>query len=326
MRVPALPIALAALVMLAGCENDSPSLVSPEDLPLLHLEPVGAPIQVLGFSGPESMVHDPVADLYFVSNVNGHPQILSNDGFISRVAPDGSIDELHWIQGGESGVILHAPTGMVLVGDVLYVADADAVRLFDRASGAPLAAWTVPLATEEVPGVPGVDWVRGALLNGMCSGPRGEVYVTATGMDISLEFDLAPTGQDAVFRFHDGVPVPIAQGGQLAGPNGCEVVGSNVYVAPLFSPDVYRLNPSGRQFHVATLPQGGLDGLIRVDGSLFVSAVFGGSIYRISLGGSDVTEVMSGLVTPADLGFDHTRNTLLIPSLFGDFLLLQPMD
>jgi hypothetical protein len=325
-RVPALPMALAALVVLAGCENEGPSLVSPEGLPTLHLEPVGVPIEVPGFSGPESMVHDPVADLYFVSNVNGHPQVLSNDGFISRVNPDGSIQDLKWIQGGESGVTLHAPTGMVLVGDVLYVADADAVRLFDRTSGAPIASWTVPLATEEVPGMPGVDWVRGALLNGMCSGPRGEVYVTATGMDISLGFDIVPTGEDAVFRFQDGMPVPIAQGGQLGGPNGCEVVGSNVYVAPLFSPDVYRLNSSGRRFHVATLPQGGLDGLIRVDGSLFVSAVFGGSIYRITLGGSDVTEVISGLVTPADLGFDHSRSTLLIPSLFGDFLLLQPME
>lgn len=325
MRLQTMLLVLTIPLLLLGCESEEPSPLSPADSPLLHLEPVGDPIQVPGFSGPESMVHDPVADLYFVSNVNGHPQILSNDGFISRVAPDGTITDLHWIEGGEGGVTLHAPTGMVLVGDVLYVADADAVRSFDRVTGAPIASWPVPLATEEVPGMPGVDWVRGALLNGMCSGPRGEIYATATGIDISMTFDIEPTGQDAVLRFRDGAPVPIAEGAHLAGPNGCQVVGSNVYIAPLLSADVYRLNPSGRQFHVATLPMDGLDGLIRADGSLFVSSVFGGSIFRISLGGSDVTELMSGQVTPADLGFDHTRNTLLIPSLFGDFLLLQPM-
>lgn len=325
MHVCVLPLALVgASLFLVGCGTEDSSVLSPDQLPLLGLDPVGEPTEVPGFSGPESMVHDPVADLYFVSNINGHPQILSNDGFISRVSPNGTITDLHWIQGGQAGVTLHAPTGMVLVGDVLYVADADAVRLFDRATGAPVASWPVPLATEEA--VPGVDWVRGALLNGMCSGPRGEIYLTATGMDISLAFEIVPTGQDAVYRFEDGAPVPIAQGAHLAGPNGCQAVGSNVYVAPLFSAEVYRLNPSGRRFHVATLPMDGLDGLIRADGSLFVSSVFGGSIFRISLGGSDVTEVMSGLLTPADLGFDHTRNTLLIPSLFGDFVLLQPME
>jgi hypothetical protein len=39
-------------------------------------------------------------------------------------------------------VTLHAPRGMSIVGDTLWVADADAVRGFDRRSGAPLAAST----------------------------------------------------------------------------------------------------------------------------------------------------------------------------------------
>lgn len=322
----ALSLALVVLISAAGCSEEPTGPTAAAEAPLLQLDPVGAPLVVMGFSAPESALHDPVADVYLVSNVNGHPQVLSDDGFISRVSPAGDIIELEWIKGGQNGVVLHAPTGIVLVGDVLYVSDADAVRLFDRESGAPLASWPVPVDTEEVPGLPGLDWVRGVVLNDVCAGPRGEIYLTATGIDIDLAFDLAVTGEDAVYAFADGVPVPIAEGPALAGPNGCIVRGGNVHVVPLLDTEAYRLNPSGARFHVASLPQDGLDGLVEAGGFVYASSIFGGEIYRMSAGGSQVATILTDLVSPADLGFDYQRRRLLIPSLFGNFLMIQPME
>jgi hypothetical protein len=316
---------LSSLVLLTACGGPLGAPLEPESAAALRLEPIGGPQVVEGFATPESAIHDAVADVYLVSNVNGHPQILSNDGFISRVSPEGEILELEWIRGGENGVVLHAPTGITLVGDILYVADADAVRLFDRASGEPLDSWEVPVEVEAVPDAPDLEWVRGVLLNAVCAGPRGDIHLTATGIEIDLAFDLAPTGQDAVYRFRDGVPEAIATGPDLAGPNGCVVRGGNVHIAPLLSNEVYRLNASGRRFHVATLPQGGLDGFVDVGGFTFVSSIFGGQIFRMSAGGAQVTTILEDLVSPADIGFDHDRRRLLIPSLFGDFLLIQPM-
>lgn len=326
MPAPRFGVGLLALALLAGCAEEAPPLLAPDDSALLRLDPAGPPQLVEGFSTPESVVHDPIADVYLVSNVHGHPQILSNDGFVSKVSPAGEILELEWIRGGENDVTLHAPTGMVLVDDILYVADADAVRLFDRATGDPIGSWAVPVSTEEVPGGAGLEWVRGVLLNAVCAGPRGEIYLTATGIDIDLEFDLAPTGEDAVYRFVAGAPVAIAEGGDLAGPNGCIVQGANVLIAPLLSDQVYRLNPSGRRFHVTTLPEGGLDGIVQAGGFVFASSIFGGEIYRMSAGGAQVVTILDGLVSPADIGFDHQRRRLLIPSLFGDFLLIQPLE
>lgn len=325
MRRGPVSVFLLPIVLAAGCTEQSGTPVSPEGVVQLRLEPVGAAIQTAGFSTPESMVHDATADVYLVSNVNGHPQLLTNDGFISRVRPDGTIEELEWIKGGENGVTLHAPTGLVLVGDVLYVADADAVRLFDRVTGAPVDSWPVPVNIETVPELD-VQRVTNILLNGVCAGPRGDVYLAGTGIHITLELDLVPTGEDAVYAFRNGAPVPIAQGADLMGPNGCSVVGANVFVNTLLSNEVYRLNASGKRFPVATLPEGGLDGFVRVDGFFFVGSVFGGTVYRLSVGGAQVTEVLSELVSPADLGFDHERNRLLIPSLFGDFVMIQPME
>jgi hypothetical protein len=317
---------LMAAVLGAACAQDIPLLPDGSTASLARTQALPPPIVVEDeFRTPESAVHDPVADLYLVSNVNRHPQILSNDGFISRIAPDGTVLELEWIRGGVDGVILHAPTGLALDGDVLYVADADAVRLFHRETGEPLATWPVPVRTEPVPGMPGTEWVRDVLLNDVCIGPRGEVYLTGTGIDIDLDFDLEPTGADVVYRFQNGTPIPIAAGADLMGPNGCLVVGANVFIAPLLSNVVYRLNPSGKRFQVAALPVGGLDGIVQSGGFLYVSSVFEGIIFRMTPGGAQVTPVLEGLVSPADLGYDAARDRLLIPSLFGDFFTIQPL-
>jgi hypothetical protein len=325
-RIRLFSTGIAVALLAAACAPDAPFIPADSSPTLARTQALPPAIVVdAAFQTPESAVHDPIADVYLVSNVNGHPQMLTNDGFISRIAPDGTVLDLEWIRGGVNGVTLHAPTGITIVGDVLYVADADAVRLFHRVSGAPLAAWPVPVRIEPVPGMTGTSWVRGVLLNAVCSGPRGQIYLTATGIDISPEFDLAPTGEDVVYRFWNGIAIPIATGGDLMGPNGCEVVGPTVYIAPLLSNEVYRLNPAGRRVHVATLPAGGLDGIVRSGGFLYISSVFEGYVFRMTLDGSQVTTLLSGLNSPADLGYDAVRDRLLIPSLFGDILTIQPL-
>ena len=69
---------------------------------------------VSGFSGPESVRYDEEADVYFIGNFNGNPSELANNGFISRMTPDGEIEELHFIAGGQNGATLHAARGMGL--------------------------------------------------------------------------------------------------------------------------------------------------------------------------------------------------------------------
>ena len=100
---------------------------------------------VQGFLAPESVLHDSTQDIYFVSNINGSPMAKDNNGFISRVRPDGAVENLKFIEGGRSGVTLNAPKGLALEGDTLWVADIDVVRAFDAKTGA--AIDTVSLAS-----------------------------------------------------------------------------------------------------------------------------------------------------------------------------------
>src|SRR5688572_12922227 len=87
------------------------------------------------FKTPESVRYDAPMDVYFVSNINGGPTQKDNNGFIATVKPDSSGMTV-LIQGGRDGVTLHAPKGMAIAGDTLWVADIDALRAFNKRTGA----------------------------------------------------------------------------------------------------------------------------------------------------------------------------------------------
>jgi hypothetical protein len=304
---------LLLLPLLAGCADDAPpaGLTDPDAALAGAHGPPAAPILVedAGFELPEAVVHDAHADVYLVSNVGGDGSDLlaaNNNGFISRLAPDGTVLELRWIE-GTADAPLHGPAGMALVGDVLYVADRDAVRAYDRVTGAPVAAYPAPEGT--------------GLLNDVCAGPRGELYVTDTGLDEALE----PTGSDAVYRLVEGEFVPVAVGTALAGPNGCAVQGGNVFWVTFFSNQILRTNPSGRVFTVATLPGGQIDGIVAVRGSWYVTSWESEGVYRTPIGGGRAELVVADFPFPAALGYDATRHRLLVPSLLGNVVLIHPL-
>ncbi|MGI8521603.1 MAG: hypothetical protein ACR2MC_13575, partial [Actinomycetota bacterium] len=100
-------------------------------------------VTVDSLEGPEAARWDPDQDVWFVSNVNGNSGAKDNNGYITRLAADGSIDSLKFIAAGRNRVTLHAPKGMAIVGDTLWVADIDAVRGFNRKTGAPVASINV---------------------------------------------------------------------------------------------------------------------------------------------------------------------------------------
>ena len=101
-------------------------------LTLLAATPASAQqiVRDVGFVGSEAARYDDARDEYLVSNL-GERGNNAADGFIARVAPDGTVRELRWI-----ATDLVDPLGIFLRGDALYVADIAAVRIFDRRTGA----------------------------------------------------------------------------------------------------------------------------------------------------------------------------------------------
>jgi len=125
-----------------------------------------------GFVGPESVVLDAAHGQYYVSNMGTYgDDAKENDGFISRVALNGKILQLKWVEG------LSDPKGMAIVGDRLYVGDDPGLAEIDVKAGK-LVTWHKP---DDGPGI----------FNDCTADEEGNVYVCSGRVH-------------AVFRLHEG--------------------------------------------------------------------------------------------------------------------------
>jgi outer membrane protein assembly factor BamB len=255
------------------------------------------------------VLHDRAADVYLVSNINGSPADKDNNGFISRVSPDGAATVGKWIESGVNGVTLDAPKGMTIKGDTLYVADIDNVRVFDRNTGAPLASWAIEGAS---------------FLNDMATGPDGTLYVSDSGLKGTPE-GLAESGSDAVYRLGaNGAATAVAKDPSLGRPNGLFVDSSGIIVVTFGSGQVYRLDPAtGAKTDMPPPPAGQLDGVVRLaDGSLLVSSWGGSAVYRL-IGEDAYGTAVDSVTSPADIGYDMQRGRVLIPSFMDNKVVVQ---
>jgi hypothetical protein len=274
--------------------------------------PAAGPINVEGFMTPESVIHDPDADLYLVSNINGTPLEADDNGYVSRVSPEGKVVEPKWIDASKAEVKLNAPKGLTLAGDKLYVADITFVRIFDRKSGAPAGEVEVKGST---------------FLNGVATGPDGSVYVSDTGVKLGKE-GFEPTGTDAVYRIDPAKKnklTPVAKNKDLGRPNGLAVDQSGVWVVTFGTGELYRLSPKGQKEAGVKLPKGQLDGLVLLDGgAVLVSSWEGSSIFR-GAGAGPFEPVITGVKSPAGIGFDAKRKRVLVPSFMGNTVQIHPL-
>lgn len=251
-----------------------------------------------GLSTPESVLHDAAADVYLVSNINGSPSEKDGNGFISRVSPDGKVAALKWIEGGRNGVTLHAPKGLAIDGDTLYVTDIDCVRRFNRTSGAPMGETCIDGAS---------------FLNDITSDGKGTLFVSDTGIKFGPS-GAAPTGTDAIYRLRgSGSAEAFVKGKELMNPNGVWWTEAGLVVVPFGASEVWRYAADGKRTVVAKTPAGQLDGVVGLaDGGLLVTSWEGSAVYRVSASG-DVTTAASSIPSPADLGLDVKRSRALVP-------------
>jgi sugar lactone lactonase YvrE len=251
-------------------------------------------------STPESAMYDEANDRYLVSNINGNPGAADGNGFISILSPDGQVTNAKWIAGGTNKVKLDAPKGMAIAAGVLYVADITAVRKFDLKTGAPKG--DIPIA-------------GATFLNDMSAGADGKVYVSDSGIKVT-ETGMEPTGTDAVYVIDKGKVKPLNKSKELGGPNGVLATDKGLLVVS-FGGELYRLDKDGKRSDVTKLPEAGLDGIVAVGDTLYISSWKGSGVYKGKLGGT-FELALPNLKGPADIGYDKKRNRLLVPRLTED--------
>lgn len=261
-------------------------------------------IVVPGFSTPESVVYDAEWDRYLVANVGAFGD--ANDGFIAALYPDGSVQDMGFIRGAADAPLNNA-LGTAIYDGWLYVADTPFVRAYDLETGKHIASYEVPGA---------------ALLNDVAVDDEGAVYVTDMGTD-------DPETWAVHMITPDGTVSEFARGADLARPNGIEIDAlGRVVVTGVASPMLVMLSPlDGLVEQTITLPDGGYDGLVVLPDGYIVSDPFGPAIYRVGMDGIS-TPIADGknIPSPASLGFDPTRNRLLVPQLQANTVTLLDLE
>src|SRR5437762_11304199 len=243
-------------------------------------------IVVEGFLTPESVLHDPAQDIYFVSNINGGPTAKDNNGFISRVRPDGAVENLKFIEGGHSGVTLNAPKGLAIRGDTLWVADIDVVRAFDAKTG-------VPRDTVSLAGLGAV------FLNDIATAQTGALYITDTGIRFDDVGNALHPGPDRIFRIGTDRQVTVAvRGDTLGRPNGITLdsVGKRFIVVQFGGRAVLAWKPGDKAPSVIAKGPGGFDGVEIVGNRILVSSWADSTVSSYESG--QEVKVITGVPSP----------------------------
>ena len=287
-----LPLALA----LAACAGEKPQAARTDSTP-------ASPTLVTtirGLSAPESVIHDTDQDVYFVTNINGNPGARDGNGFISRMTPDGTVDSLHFVMGGRNGVTLNAPKGTAIMGDTLWVADLDAIRGFNRFTGAPLA--TIEFGP------------RARFLNDLALGPDGKLYVSEMGVAANDAGQMSPTGLDNVFRIADGHRIEsIMTRSKVPMPNGITSHGKDLLIGSYSEPEVREWREDADSLITVGKASGTVDGIGVLDDGRIVASSWDDS--TVAVVGSTPVPLITGVAAPADFEIDRKRHRVLIPQL-----------
>jgi hypothetical protein len=281
-------------------------------LPLAPVPPIL--LRGVGLESPDSAVHDAVADVYLISNVGGGLVERDNDGFISKVSPEGTLIDLKWISAEAAKITLNAPKGMALIGETLFVADIDVVRAFDRATGKALGDVAIPSAT---------------FLNGVAAAGDGTLYVSDTGLGKAKGSDeLTTNGSDAVYAIDAQRSVKkLASGVELAQPNGLIAQEAGVLVAG-GSGEVYQLDLGGQKTPVGKLAVA-LDGLVRTPGGRLLVSSWPASTVFIDrpppAPPGEFEPLIAELASPAGLAYDPSRRQLIVPLFRENAVYIQEL-
>lgn len=231
------------------------------------------------FTGSESTLYDPSADVIYVSNGNTSAGEKDNDGFISVLNTDGTVRDLKWVEGD-----LHAPKGMALLNGKLYVTDIDAIKIIDVASAT--LEKTIP--------VEGAVFLNDAATDGQqvyfSDSREGNIYaITEDG-----EYTIISSGNANV----NGLECYNGQLFSLDGEGLKKFSTDGEYTAEVINPEVT-----------------GGDGLVILNDSTFIASRWHGEIFFIN--GSETTVVLDTQAeesNTADIGFVPGKNLVIVPT------------
>ncbi len=237
------------------------------------------------FKTPESAQYDPQRNVIYVSNINKSSKSKDGDGFISRLSPNGELDELYWVTG------LSNPRGMAIYNNVLYVADTDEIVAISTQSGAVLGRYTPD---------------RAEYLNDVAVDNTGNVYVT-------------DSEQKRIYLLRNGRVSTWMDNTGREKPNGIFIEGDRMIVAFMSSGEVRLVDPQTKNFSdwVDGIPSA--DGIAEVTGGGYLVSSWEGEVYYIDERRRKwrLLNTKPQNINAADISYAERPGLLLVPT-FND--------
>ncbi len=254
-----------------------------------------------GLKSPASFIVDRALGSYFISNINGNPVSRDNNGFITKL--DASGKTLLVIRGDSPQITLHAPDGLALRSNKLYVTDIDSLRWFDKNNGK-------PLGHIDLTGI-GVKRLRGLAFD-----DEGNLYVSDVLGNTIYKIETDNNHRISIF----------IKDNRLDNPSGMvyDPLRKRLIVVTRASGKVLGVGVNGK---ILPVIQKTFKNLYGVDwdreGDLLISDETAGKIHRIKKFSRTET-VREKILTPAGISFDYARNLILVPSSKGNIAFTIP--
>lgn len=230
---------------------------------------------------PESVLPHPQKNLLYVSLIDGGAWEKDGRGGIALLDTTGKMVNRTWATG------LHAPKGMALVGNKLYVADVTDVVVINATNGKLEQRIAVDSAQ---------------MLNDVTADAKGVVYVSDSR-----------TGK--VHSIRKGKPTLFLQG--LQGVNGLRAHNGQLYVAT--SKQLLCAATNGTTTVVANTQMGG-DGIEPTSEGDWILSSWSGTIYYIDAQGNStlMLDTREQKKNTADIGFDARRRVVYVPTFLAN--------
>jgi len=257
-----------------------------------------------GFANPYGVVIDEKTGFIYVSNVNGDPDSKDDNGFISRLKSDGTIDKLRFIDGASPDILLHAPKGMAILGNSLYVCDIDSLHNYDLTTGKQL-----------------FDVNFGDLPHehfyAMTIGPDGAFYLADASKNIIYRIDISRQHEVTTFIASD----------ELGGPHGIVwYPARQVFVVTGgASGQVTTYDRSGKRQQMPAIFLKTLEELDDDDGgNIYVASKDLNAVYRIAPSFA-LFGFQTGLTTPAGVAYNRATKNIIVTSFADNTVQSYPV-
>ena len=276
-------IYIASVLLLLSCTETKPEEKKPLQVTATLKWKTDTILKV-----PESVLYNAADKFIYVTNINGAPDGVDGNGFITRMTLDGKIDQLEWVKG------LDAPKGMGVYQGKMYVTDIHKLIIID-------------MATAKIEKSIVVD--SSEFLNDVTIDAKGDVYFT-------------DSEAKKIHLYKDGVVSLWSDDPLLLKPNGLYALENSLRIIDMQSGLFYDADYSTKKLTGVAKDIPGGDGVMQISKDEYIISCWPGEVYYVNDSITQkILDTKEAKLNAADSWYVEAENLLIVPTFFGNSVM-----